>query len=68
MDKELMNRRIESQMVLKGVSKETLADYLGFSYDSLRRRLVGEVSWNDVEIIQLSKLLEVSTDYLLKGE
>ena len=68
MDKELMNRRIESQMVLKGISKETLADYLGCNYDTTRKKLAGESSWKDTEIILLARLFEVSTDYLLKGE
>lgn len=68
MPKELMNRRIESQMVLKGLTKETVSSYIGISYESFRQKLVGQSSWKDTEIILLSRLFEVSTDYLLKGE
>ena len=67
-ERELMNRRIESQMVLKGLSREAVSDYMGMSYESLRRKLVGETPWKDTEIVLLARLLEVSTDYLLKGE
>ena len=67
-ERELMNRRIEAQMILRGLNKETVSNYLNITYDSVRKKLAGEVSWKDTEIVLLARLLEVSTDYLLKGD
>lgn len=67
-EKEMMNRRIESQMALAGLNLKELSESLGLSYEACRQKCLGVNPWKDTEIIMMAKLFKVSTDYILTGD
>lgn len=56
-----MNEKINEAIRKSGLKKVWIAEQLGITYNSLRRKLTGEISWKDEE---LSVLIEILGDYL----
>lgn len=64
---EDINRRIKSQLALRGMTQGDLAELLGVAEKTVSMKLTGQAPWKDVELIMLSKEFSVSVDYLLIG-
>lgn len=63
-----IGERIISLRTNKNWSQKQLASYTGMNVSVLNRIERGERPVRDSEIVKISELLEVSTDYLLRGE
>lgn len=50
-----------------GVTVGTLAQALGVSRSTAKRRLSGELAWNSNEFEPAAKVLGISVDYLVLG-
>lgn len=62
-----MNKNLlEGLMKIKGVSKADLAAQLGINLSSLYRRLSGENDFSLSEIKQIQKVLNLTTDEVVK--
>lgn len=56
-----MNDKINEAIKKSGLKKIWIAEQLGITYNSLRRKLNSEIQWQDKE---LSKLFEILDKYL----
>ena len=53
MDNDKINKAIKES----GLKKVWIAEQLGVTYNSLRRKLNGEIQWSKLELEKLNKLL-----------
>ena len=53
----MLNKTIEEAIKKSGLKKVWIAEQLGVTYNSLRRKLNGEISWSKLELEKLNKLL-----------
>ena len=53
-----MNDKIEEAIKLSGLKKKWIAAQLGITYNSLRRKLKGEIPFNKLELEKLNNVLE----------
>ena len=54
----MLNKTIEEAIKKSGLKKIWIAEQLDITYNSLRRKLNGEIQWNKLELEKLSKLLQ----------
>ena len=54
----MLNKTIEEAIKKSGLKKVWIAEQLDITYNSLRRKLNGEIQWNKLELEKLSKLLQ----------
>ena len=54
MDNDKINKAIKES----GLKKVWIAEQLGITYNSLRRKLNGEIQWSKLELEKLNKLLQ----------
>ena len=54
----MLNKTIEEAIKKSGFKKVWIAEQLDITYNSLRRKLNGEIQWNKLELEKLSKLLQ----------
>ena len=56
-----MNDKINEAIKTSGLKKKWIAEQLDITYNSLRRKLMGEIQWSTIE---LEKINEILKDYL----
>lgn len=61
-------RRANLARSTAGLSIDSLAQGLGVSHSTMKRRLAGTHAWDAVEIAQAAILLGVSVDFLILGD
>ena len=54
----MFNKTIEEAIKKSGLKKVWIAELLDITYNSLRRKLNGEIQWNKLELEKLNKLLQ----------
>ena len=54
----MLNKTIEEAIKKSGLKKVWIAEQLDITYNSLRRKLNGEIQWNKLELEKLNKLLQ----------
>ena len=54
----MLNKTIEEAIKKCGLKKVWIAEQLDITYNSLRRKLNGEIQWNKLELEKLNKLLQ----------
>ena len=54
----MLNKTIEEAIKKSGLKKVWIAEQLDITYNSLRRKLSGEIQWNKLELEKLNKLLQ----------
>ena len=54
----MLNKTIEEAIKKSGLKKVWIAEQLDITYNSLRRKLNGEIQWNKLEFEKLNKLLQ----------
>ena len=54
----MLNKTIEEALKKSGFKKVWIAEQLDITYNSLRRKLNGEIQWNKLELEKLNKLLQ----------
>ena len=54
----MLNKTIEEAIKKSGLKKVWIAEQLDITYNSLRRKLNGEIQWSKLELEKLSKLLQ----------
>ena len=54
----MLNKTIEEAIKKSGFKKVWIAEQLDITYNSLRRKLNGEIQWNKLELEKLNKLLQ----------
>ena len=54
----MLNKTIEEPIKKSGLKKVWIAEQLDITYNSLRRKLNGEIQWNKLELEKLNKLLQ----------
>ena len=54
MDNDKINKAIKES----GLKKVWIAEQLGITYNSLRRKLNGEIQWSKLELEKINKLLQ----------
>ena len=54
----MLNEAIEEAIKKSGLKKVWIAEQLGITYNSLRRKLNGEIQWSKLELEKLNKLLQ----------
>ena len=52
------NEKINQAIRKSGLKKKWIAQELDITYNSLRRKLLGEVKWSNLELEKIYKLLE----------
>ena len=52
------NERIDIAIKKSGLKKKFIAQELDITYNSLRRKLLGEVKWSNLELEKIYKLLD----------
>ena len=52
------NKKINEAIKISGLKKVWIAEQLDMTYNSLRRKLNGEIKWNKLELEKLNKLLQ----------
>ena len=52
------NKKINEAIKVSGLKKIWIAEQLDITYNSIRRKLNGEIQWNKLELEKLSKLLQ----------
>ena len=52
------NKKINEAIKVSGLKKVWIAEQLDITYNSLRRKLNGEIQWSKLELEKLSKLLQ----------
>ena len=52
------NEKINQAIRKSGLKKKWIAQELDITYNSLRRKLLGEVKWSSLELEKIYKLLE----------
>ena len=54
----MLNKTIEEAIKRSGLKKVWIAEQLGVTYNSLRRKLNSEIPWSKLELEKLNKLLQ----------
>ena len=54
----MLSKTIEEAIKRSGLKKVWIAEQLGITYNSLRRKLNGEIQWSKLELEKLNKLLQ----------
>ena len=58
MFKDVDNKKIEEAITKSGLKKKFIAEQLDITYNSLRRKLMGQVKWSALELEKIYKILE----------
>ena len=58
MFKDVDNKKIEEAITKSGLKKKFIAEQLDITYNSLRRKLMGQVKWSALELEKIYKMLE----------
>ena len=58
MFKDADNKKIEEAITKSGLKKKFIAQELDMTYNSLRRKLMGQVKWSALELEKIYKMLE----------
>jgi hypothetical protein len=58
MFKDADNKKIEEAITKSGLKKKFIAEQLDMTYNSLRRKLMGQVKWSALELEKIYKILE----------
>ena len=58
MFKDADNKKIEEAITKSGLKKKFIAQELDMPYNSLRRKLMGQVKWSALELEKIYKILE----------
>ena len=58
MFKDVDNKKIEEAIIKSGLKKKFIAQELDMTYNSLRRKLMGQVKWSALELEKIYKILE----------
>ena len=58
MFKDADNKKIEEAITKSGLKKKFIAEQLDITYNSLRRKLMGQVKWSALELEKIYKILE----------
>ena len=58
MIKDVDNKKIEEAITKSGLKKKFIAQELDITYNSLRRKLMGQVKWSALELEKIYKILE----------
>ena len=58
MFKDVDNKKIEEAIIKSGLKKKFIAEQLDMTYNSLRRKLMGQVKWSSLELEKIYKILE----------
>ena len=56
--KDADNKKIEEAIKRSGLKKKFIAEQLDMTYNSLRRKLMGQVKWSALELEKIYKILE----------
>ena len=56
--KDVDNKKIEEAITKSGLKKKFIAEQLDMTYNSLRRKLMGQVKWSVLELEKIYKILE----------
>ena len=56
--KDADNKKIEEAITKSGLKKKFIAEQLDMTYNSLRRKLMGQVKWSALELEKIYKILE----------
>ena len=56
--KDADNKKIEEAITKSGLKKKFIAQELDITYNSLRRKLIGQVKWSALELEKIYKILE----------
>ena len=56
--KDVDNKKIEEDITKSGLKKKFIAEQLDMTYNSLRRKLMGQVKWSALELEKIYKILE----------
>ena len=62
MFKDADNKKIEEAITKSGLKKKFIAEQLDMTYNSLRRKLMGQVKWSALELEKIYKILEIYID------
>ena len=54
----MLNKTIEEAIKRSGLKKVWIAEQLDITYNSLRRKLNGEIQWSKLELEKINKLLQ----------
>ena len=54
----MLNKTVEEAIKRSGLKKVWIAEQLDITYNSLRRKLNGEIQWSKLELEKLNKLLQ----------
>ena len=54
----MLNKTIEEAIKKSGLKKVWIAEQLDITYNSLRRKLNGEIPWSKLELEKINKLLQ----------
>ena len=54
----VLNEAIEEAIKKSGLKKVWIAEQLDITYNSLRRKLNGEIQWSKLELEKINKLLQ----------
>ena len=52
------NKKINEAIKISGLKKVWIAEQLDITYNSLRRKLNGEIQWNKLELEKLKNILD----------
>ena len=58
MIKDVDNKKIEEAITKSGLKKKFIAEQLDMTYNSLRRKLMGQVKWSALELEKIYQILE----------
>ena len=58
MFKDVDNKKIEEAIKRSGLKKKFIAEQLDITYNSLRRKLMGQVKWSALELEKIYQILE----------
>ena len=58
MFKDADNKKIEEAIIKSGLKKKFIAEQLDMTFNSLRRKLMGQVKWSALELEKIYKILE----------
>ena len=58
MFKDTDNKKIEEAITKSGLKKKFIAQELDMTYNSLRRKLMGQVKWSALELEKIYQILE----------
>ena len=53
-----MNEKINEAILKSGLKKKWIAEQLDMTYNTLRRKLKGEVKWSSLELEKISIILK----------